>query len=105
MFDRAVKLGLRPPETLQGWAAFELHNDLSPWIPQEIQRHSLMITEYIGFWISGSPLPHLRRRRILYLLGHLIRALCLLRWRWRWFGWPLDYHLYKWLLRFWKPVT
>lgn len=60
MYDEAIRLGFRPPETLEGWADFDLTELHTPWVdPVYKEKVDMIIDFYMPF---ASPSPDLRRR-------------------------------------------
>lgn len=98
MYDEAIRLGFRPPETLDGWADFDLTELHTPWVdPIYKEKVDMVIDFYMPF---ASPSPDLRRRMAAggvkgntYRVMHKLAA-----WRVgkRDFRAPLEWQLKKW---------
>jgi len=59
MYDEAVRLGFRPPDTLEGWIDFDLTELHTPWVdPVYKEKVDMIIDFYMPF---ASPGPELKR--------------------------------------------
>jgi anaerobic magnesium-protoporphyrin IX monomethyl ester cyclase len=91
MFDEAVRRGFTPPQAIQDWA--------KPWGPsQPLPRYADPRARYVGYYrsiamrqVSGS----LRFPLLVKILQRLARW----RWRRRFFSFPVDYLLPRFVLR------
>jgi len=93
LYPLALKLGFKPPKSLEGWANFTLNNINVPWINEKKKR----LVNQLNFYI----IPHMKylkhvvpksskSRKLLYsLLYHIAK----LRWERKFFSLPIDYKL------------
>lgn len=108
LFDRAVKLGLRIPRTLKGWSTYLMSPEdgfktsLSQrWITHKQARLTAMLTQYIfglmdedTFAVLKSRAPKGIKRSLFTVLFRIGLSLAKLRWRFKFFAFPLDYWVF-----------
>jgi len=110
LFNRAVKLGLKIPHTLEGWS----HYLLSPedafdtvtrqkWISQGKARLVNMLSQYIFSLMDKDSLVFIESlpdnfwKYIFKKFFNLARQVALFRWRFKFFALPVDYLIFNWL--------
>ncbi len=93
LFERSVKLGLQPPIDLQGWADFELHNKITPWITKKFYNKVMYLKDFILPYISDV----YRERHIdkFHTVQYFFHKLAQFRFKHRFFYFPLEYKIYK----------
>lgn len=101
LYPLALSCGAKEPQSIEGWADYELGKSPVPWVPARLARQAAMVTEYIGPWTSGHFLSLLRGKATRQA-GKWISKLCQWRWNRGWFGLPLDYWLFKLILQLWR---
>lgn len=99
LYDEAMALGLKVPSSLEEWG--KVYNDIEgyyeleklPWIknPERIRR-DLFYLHYA--FERGRPRQWIKR-----LVGPLLRSLALLRVRYGFMGWPVEYRLFRTILK------
>jgi hypothetical protein len=91
MFEAAVRAGFKPPASIEAWAtAWGPSQPKSPYADQRAR--------YVGAYRSLAINKEAESVRFPWLFRGL-RAIARFRWRRRWFGFPLDYHLPRAVLR------
>ncbi|MFH1038804.1 MAG: radical SAM protein [PVC group bacterium] len=91
----AVQKGFHPPKTLEGWSRYWAQRaKLPPYADRRIK--------FIGFYrclirkdFTGLSFP---------FLAGLLRRIALIRWKRRYFRWPIDYYIPAFFLRFLRKI-
>lgn len=114
LFHRAVGLGLRTPNTLEGWSSYLMSPENAfketinqQWISHSDARLTAMLTQYI-FGIMDRDThdmlaPRLKNvfARSLFTLGYYFAlGLVTLRWKFKYFGLPIDYYFFSLIHRY-----
>lgn len=104
LYRLSVQLGMKDPASLEEWAHFDLNNRNTPWVPEATIERVLMLSEYIFRWLDDGYLAKLKKsksilRPLLVLGGYTFTALSRLRWRLKFFGLPLDCHIFRFALK------
>lgn len=108
LYRRAIELGYRPPRTLSGWSTYLMspedafHSVLrQQWLTPSQARLTAMLTQYIFGLMDTDTFPVLLKRirrplpRLAFRLSYFSAlTLVKLRWRFQFFGLPLDYWLF-----------
>ncbi len=108
LFDRAVKLGLKIPRTLKGWSTYLMSPEDAfkismnqRWISAKQARLTAMLTQYIfglmdedTFEVLKSRVPKGAKRKLFVTFFTIGLSLAKLRWRFKFFGFPLDYWVF-----------
>lgn len=102
LYDLSIRAGYRPPNTLEGWGNYQLEFSHTPWTTARDSLRIRMLSNYIFFFLdANSPsliLPHFSSRLVRLLLSLLFRVagfFCSVRWRLRFLGCPVDFHIYN----------
>lgn len=91
MFDEAVRRGFKPPHAIQDWAM--------PWGPaQPLPRYADRRARYVGYYRSIAMRPLSGNLRFT-LPVKILQRLARWRWRHRFFSFPVDYLLPRFVLR------
>lgn len=108
LFNRAVKLGLKTPFTLNGWSTYLISPEdafktvvKQKWIPLKQAKEVAMLTQYVFGLIDPTYYQVLRSRvsgkinKYLFSIAYKIgRMLVGVRWRFKYFGLPIDYGIF-----------
>ena len=108
LFDRAVKLGLKQPKNLGEWSTYLMSPEdafktvsRQKWITPKQARLTAMLTQYIFGLMDPDTYDVLKERvpkgikRFLFIVTYKIgQGFVKLRWRFKFFGLPLDYWIF-----------
>lgn len=108
LFDRAIKLGLKVPRTLKGWSTYLMSPEDAfkislnqRWISAKQARLTAMLTQYIfglmdedTFRVLKSRAPKGIKRKLFTVFFNIGLSLAKLRWRFKFFGFPIDYWIF-----------
>ena len=89
MYDLACELGFDPPKNLEGWGVIKP----APWIDEKMRDKIRMILYYLFPYANDRyEEKHSKKFRLVQKTFHHLA-----RWRWkhRFFGFLLDYKLYR----------
>lgn len=102
LYRKALELGFKVPNTLEGWSRVQLELINTPWVPKSMASAVEMITRYIFFMIDPDSSAWFAKRisnpflKAGFLAGFaLLKPIALLRWKLKFFGLPLDYKIYN----------
>ncbi|MBI5393665.1 MAG: B12-binding domain-containing radical SAM protein [Verrucomicrobia bacterium] len=118
LYDRAVELGLRAPDSLEGWSNHLLSpNDgfnivtKQKWITPTQARMTAMLTQYIFGLLDPDTYDTLKKtvspgiKRLLFTIAYKIgEAMAKLRWRFQFFAFPIDYWVFTQIYKYGKIV-
>lgn len=108
LFKRAVKLGLHYPKNLQAWSRYLMSPEdafkesiKQKWISPSQIRQTAMLTQYIFGLLDQDSYTTLIGRinspvlKIIFSISYKIALLIIkIRWRFKFFSFPLDYQLF-----------
>lgn len=108
LFDKAVKLGLKIPKTLKGWSNYLMSPEdafdmvtRQKWITPSQARLTAMLTQYIFGLTDPGSFQMLKervsagfRRSLFVAIYKMGESLASLRWRYKFFYFPLDYWIF-----------
>ena len=103
LYQRALDLGLKPPQELEGWGNWVMSKLNIPWMPKKVAKRSQFISEYIFFfmdpfaynWVTARVGNRLARF-LLKVAYKVFIGIAKLRWRFKFFALPIDYWIYRW---------
>jgi hypothetical protein len=100
LYERSLELGLPESKRIEDWITFGLGEHNTQWVPVDIVRKVSMLEDYIFRWVEDEWFTKLkairsRFRPLLVIGGLLLRLLARFRWRFKWFGLPLDHWFVK----------
>ncbi len=106
LYLRSLKLGLQPPQSLEGWGNWVLHKRNTPWITPQQERLAEMLDLYI-FVLQDQDTyavasARFRNRFIRFLFKGVFkvyRSIARFRWKFNFFALPMEYYLYRWGVR------
>lgn len=101
LFQRSLEIGLKVPKDLAGWSNWTLTFKTTPWINQWQKRIIDMSTNHIFHFLDAdswgrvsarfrNPVAHFLYKKVFKLFELIAK----LRWRHRYFAFPLDFWLY-----------
>ena len=109
LFHRAVSLGLKYPKSLVGWSNYLVSPENAfketlrqKWISSQDAQKTAMLTQYI-FGIMDHDtydmlLPRLKNifQKVLFSVGYYIALILVtIRWKFKYFGFPVDYWIFS----------
>lgn len=108
LFDRALELGLTAPRSLEGWSNHLLSPDdgfnivtKQKWMTPQQARLTAMLTQYIFGLLDPDTYEVLKNKvargpkRMAFIVAYKIgEAMAKLRWRFKFFGFPVDYWVF-----------
>ena len=101
LYDDAVKCGFKEPESLEAWGVFNFHEKKNPWVEERQVKFVNMLAYYILKFLNpyADVLPDVLAKKYLRPLGwagvKFFKITVTLRWRYKFFHFPLDYWLYE----------
>jgi hypothetical protein len=101
--QEAFKLGYKQPDTLDGWANYDLHADVAPWIPAKYPMITDQLSVYFMFLagharkVAEAVLPP-RMKSIGLLAERMLYHLFSFRVEHSFFSVPVEYKLIKFVL-------
>lgn len=113
LHNKAVELGLNAPTSLEDWGQWLISPDDAfrvvtgqKWITPHQVRLTAMLTQYIFGVLDHDSYSYIRERspnawmKLLYTIAYgIARLLVAVRWKLKWFGFPVDYWVFT---RFYK---
>lgn len=103
LFERALEIGLKPPDSLEGWGNWVLGQRTAPWIAPKQAAKVNMISSYLFFFLDSTSYKWVTDRVKNPVLNLLFRVafkaytgVARFRWKHRFFAIPLDYWVYRW---------
>lgn len=101
LYDTAVKLGFQEPKLLEGWAHMKLYDKQTPWVTSKQASMVAMISSYIFMFLDVDTLLWAKERiknpvkKFFFVQAYqLFAGLARFRWKYKLFGFPLDYQLF-----------
>ena len=102
MYQKALELGLKPPQNFEDWGNWISGKRITPWIsPQQVKRINF-ITGYIFLLLDADAynwVPTRIHNRVARLLFKMVYKVFIkiakLRWRFKFFTLPLDYWIFR----------
>jgi radical SAM superfamily enzyme YgiQ (UPF0313 family) len=118
LYDRAVELGLRPPSSLEGWSNHLLSPDdgfnivtKQKWMTPGQARLTAMLTQYIFGLLDPDTYETLKTKvspgfkRWLFTVAFKTGvAMAKLRWKFKFFAFPVDYWVFTQIYKYGKIV-
>jgi len=101
LYNDAVQCGFKEPESLEGWGSFNFHKKINPWVEKRQIKFVNMLAHYILKFINpyADILPDVLAKKYLRPLAwtgtKFFKMAVVLRWRCKFFRFPLDYWLYE----------
>jgi len=102
LWERALSLGVQPPQSLQGWSNWISRIRNTPWVKPEMAKRSQFISEYIFFFLDPSAygwitdrVHNVFARTILKGFYKVYIRIVRLRWKYKFFALPVDYYIYR----------
>ena len=91
LYQEALRRGFAPPTTLAGWSEFMLKEPHTPWVTERLRSWNEFVIKHVYHYAYG---PDIRQSyvdsgRPLWLY-HVQHAVARLRWRLRFFRWPVE---------------
>ena len=101
LYDTAVKLGFQEPKELEGWAHMKLYDKQTPWVTPEQAQMVSMISSYIFMFLDSDTILWAKERiknptkKLFFVWAYkLFAGIARFRWKYKLFGFPLDYQLF-----------
>jgi radical SAM superfamily enzyme YgiQ (UPF0313 family) len=116
LYDKAVSLGLKVPNSLEGWSNYLLSPDdgfnvvtKQKWMSPQQARLTAMLTQYIFGLTDPDTYETLRntvtpgiKRTIFSIAFKIGLAMAKLRWKFKFFGFPIDYWVFTQIYKYGK---
>lgn len=101
--DKAITAGYVPPNSLENYSNFDLSTTHVPWVHKKYNKWLEMLRNMIfpytsqqfkpnGIWDKNYNGAHKNIKRVMH---RTLRAICLLRLKYRFFYLPIDYYLFQ----------
>ena len=102
LFKKAVEMGFRPPDRIEGWSHLELFSTKLPYLPAGLGEEIEFMTTYVlqllwpgyQFYQGTNPLA----KAVFSTVQAILAATARLRWRHKYFRHPVEFRLVKKLL-------
>lgn len=104
LMQKAIEMGYKPPEKLEGWIDYTLHEGVTPWVDKKYAKITDQLSIYFQFLAGNTEkviktivrfpinIPALAANKIIYELSRF-------RVRNSFFYFPLEYNIIKFILR------
>ena len=90
LYEKAIEAGLDPPKDFEGWADYTLRNVNTPWLDDDFFERYEFFQRVFHFCFT----PGLRQAYVKHgksmLVYNILRFIAKLRWRYRFFGFPIE---------------
>jgi radical SAM superfamily enzyme YgiQ (UPF0313 family) len=103
LYQRALELGVKRPETLEGWGDWTLGKRTTPWMASRQAKKIDMVSSYIFFFLDSTSyswvsqrIPNPIKRAAFRVAFLAFKGVAWLRWRTRCFAFPVDFWVYRW---------
>jgi len=102
LWDKALKLGVKPPASLEGWSNWISRIRNTPWIDPKLVKRSQFISEYVFFfmdptaygWVTAR-VNNVFARLILKASYKIYIRIGKFRWKHKFYSFPIDYYVYR----------
>jgi len=102
LWERALALGVKPPQSLEGWSNWISRIRNTPWVNPKQAKLSQFISEYIFFFLDPTAYSWVTARVQNPLIRLILKGfykvfirIAKLRWRFKFFALPIDYWIYR----------
>lgn len=103
LYEASLSLGFTPPKSLEEWGNYSLYNTHTPWVTEKQAKLVPMISSYIFMLLDSDTIIWLKERiqnkyiRFFFVAAFKTSAfVARIRWKLKFFGFPLDYKMYQW---------
>lgn len=101
LYENALKLGFKEPKSLEEWSGFTLYRKNTPWITRRQEFLVAMLSSYIFMFLDSDTILWVKERiknkfiKAIFILAFgIFNKTARLRWKFKYFGFPLDYYLF-----------
>ncbi|HBQ20785.1 MAG: hypothetical protein A2Z91_03945 [Deltaproteobacteria bacterium GWA2_38_16] len=102
LYEESLKLGFQEPKSLEQWGAFTLYAKHTPWITKKQEFLVPMISSYLFMFLDSDTLIWIKERiknrplkkKLFVSAFKLLRIIAKLRWKYKFFYFPIDYKLF-----------
>ncbi len=101
LYKNSLRLGFKEPRSLEQWGKFSLYKTHTPWITKKRALIVPMISSYIFMFLDADTIIWIQqriknklKRLIFVMVFKAMRAIAKLRWKYKFFNFPVDYYLY-----------
>ena len=101
LYETAIKLGFQEPKQLDGWAQIKLYKKQTPWVTTKQAELVSMISSYIFMFLDSDTIVWAKGRienpvkKLFFVWAYnLFAGIAKFRWKYKLFGFPLDYQLF-----------
>lgn len=107
LLETAKRLGYREPQSLEEWSKISFRRQNVPWVPIKYVNLCKIFKIYLpllGGWIQGkiSNRRNPLERNFLFFFEKILRNLAYLRFKYRFFYFPIEYWVLSFLYKFYK---
>lgn len=102
LYQNALMLGFREPKNLEEWGSFTLYKKHTPWITKKQAILVPMISSYIFMFLDSDTIIWTKeriknkfKRKIFVIIFKVFTIIATLRWKYKYFGLPIDYYLFS----------
>lgn len=92
LYQETIAAGWIPPKNISEWSAFREEINL-PYIKNMEEMRSISLTCFFKFAADSSLRPFSKSKKIYQLPLKILKLTANLRWKYRWFKFPLEYQL------------
>lgn len=114
LFENSKKLGLELPQSLEDWSNYLIAAEdatkikvRQKWIVREQAKIILMASVYIFFFLDSDSFKlttrNIKNKYLMFFLHFGFESfskICSLRWKYRYFGLPIDFYFYNFLRKY-----
>ena len=101
LYEDAVKLGFNSPKSLEEWSKFNFYENHNPWVTEKQSFFVVMLSSYIFMFLDSDALKWVKgriknrlKRTMFVITFKILTIIAKLRWKYKFFAFPVDYHLF-----------
>jgi len=95
LYDLSVKLGFPEPKSLEEWGMINLNTSKLPWVDKKYLKIVEMLSNYIFIYGTAYHYDSDYKNPKFKLFHSMLRKTALLRLKYKFFAFPIDYYLLK----------
>ncbi|MBI5061124.1 MAG: radical SAM protein [Candidatus Aenigmarchaeota archaeon] len=99
LFEKAVEAGFDPPDNLEGWVDIDMMHVNAPWIPRKYLGLTDQINVLYAPFLSEIVYAIHKKSPVFRMLYRATYFVLRTRWKNRFFAFPIEYHILKFLVR------
>jgi len=90
LYEKAIAAGLKPPGSFEGWADYSLRNINTPWLDRAFEERYEFFQRVFHFVFTPKVREDYIKNGKSMLLYNVLHQMAKLRWRHRFFGFPVE---------------